>query len=146
MKKRGKEITLDVDSSYKVRLGTVDNKNPKSIYISLCAWGEPMKETENINYNSVISNLRKQIKHNINSTIDVNDFHTDKYIVDLDMRSSGISDGKRSFMSCEITLFQKNNISVTKPKMINTATDIVKNVIGSCLEKQEHFTFYKTKK
>tara|TARA_R110000751_G_scaffold23209_1_gene64539 strand:- start:2180 stop:2620 length:441 start_codon:yes stop_codon:yes gene_type:complete len=146
MKKRGKEITLDVDSSYKVRLGTVDNKNPKSIYISLCAWGEPMKETENINYNSVISNLRKQIKHNINSTIDVNDFHTDKYIVDLDMRSSGISDGKRSFMACEITLFQKNNISVTKPKMINTATDIVKNVIGSCLEKQEHFTFYKTKK
>jgi len=146
MKKRGKEITLDVDSSYKVRLGTVDNKNPKSIYISLCAWGEPMKETENINYNSVISNLRKQINHNINSTIDVNDFHTDKYIVDLDMRSSGISDGKRSFMSCEITLFQKNNISVTKPKMINTATDIVKNVIGSCLEKQEHFTFYKTKK
>jgi len=146
MKKRGKEITLDVDSSYKVRLGTVDNKNPKSIYISLCAWGEPMKETENINYNSVISNLRKQIKHNINSTIDVNDFHTDKYIVDLDMRSSGISDGKRSFMSCEITLFQKNNISVTKPKMVNTATDIVKNVIGSCLEKQEHFTFYKTKK
>ena len=146
MKKRGKEITLDVDSSYKVRLGTVDNKNPKSIYISLCAWGEPMKETENINYNSVISNLRKQIKHNINSTIDVNDFHTDKYIVDLDMRSSGISDGKRSFMACEITLFQKNNISVTKPKMINTATDIVKNVIGSCLEKQEHFTFFKTKK
>jgi len=125
MKKRGKEITLDIDSSYKIRLGTVDNKNPKSIYISLCAWGEPMKKTENINYNSVISNLRKQIKHNINSTIDINDFHRDKYIVDLDMRSSGISDDKRSFMSCEITLFQKNNIPV---------------------ETQDHFTFYKTKK
>jgi len=146
MKKRGKEITLDIDSSYKIRLGTVDNKNPKSIYISLCAWGEPMKKTENINYNSVISNLRKQIKHNINSTIDINDFHRDKYIVDLDMRSSGISDDKRSFMSCEITLFQKNNIPVNKPKMVNTATNIVKNVIGSCLETQDHFTFYKTKK
>ena len=146
MKKRGKEITLDIDSSYKIRLGTGDNKNPKSIYISLCAWGEPMKKTENINYNSVISNLRKQIKHNINSTIDINDFHRDKYIVDLDMRSSGISDDKRSFMSCEITLFQKNNIPVNKPKMVNTATNIVKNVIGSCLETQDHFTFYKTKK
>jgi len=146
MKKRGKEITLDIDSSYKIRLGTVDNKNPKSIYISLCAWGEPMKKTENINYNSIISNLRKQIKHNINSTIDIDDFHRDKYIVDLDMRSSGISDDKRSFMSCEITLYQKNNIPVNKPKMINTATNIVKNVIGSCLETQDHFTFYKTKK
>jgi len=146
MKKRGKEITLDIDSSYKIRLGTVDNKNPKSIYINLSAWGEPMKKTENINYNNVISNLRKQIKHNINSTIDINDFHHDKYIVDLDMRSSGISDEKRSFMSCEITLFQKNNIPVNKPKMVNTATNIVKNVIGSCLETQDHFTFYKTKK
>ena len=35
--KRGKEITLDVNSNYKVKLGTVDNKNSKSIYIS---WGE----------------------------------------------------------------------------------------------------------
>ena len=108
MKKRGKEITLDIDSSYKIRLGTVDNKNPKSIYINLSAWGQPMKKTENINYNNVISNLRKQIKHNINSTIDINDFHHDKYIVDLDMRSSGISDEKRSFMSCEITLFHNH--------------------------------------
>jgi len=27
--KRGKEFTLDVSSNYKVKLGTVDNKNPK---------------------------------------------------------------------------------------------------------------------
>jgi|TARA_R110000803_G_scaffold71307_3_gene134482 hypothetical protein len=146
MKKSGKEITLEIDSSYKIVLGTVNNKDPKSIYISLCAWGEPMKETEYINYDSVISNLRKQIKHNLHSTIDVNDFHLDKYIVDLNMRSSGICEGKRSFMSCEITLFQKNNIPVTKPKMINSATNIIKNVIGSCLDRQDHFSFYKTKK
>ena len=146
MKKRGKEISLDVDSNYKIRLGTVDNRNPKSIYINLSAWGEPINISNNINYNGVISKLRKQIKHNINSIIDIDDFYKNKYIVDLDMRSSGISNIKRSFMSCEITLYQKNNIPVNKPKMINIATNIIKNVIGSCLENQNYFIFYKTKK
>ncbi len=146
MKKRGKEISLDVDSNYKIRLGTVDNRNPKSIYINLSAWGEPINISNNINYNGVISKLRKQIKHNINSIIDIDDFYKNKYIVDLDMRSSGISNIKRSFMSCEITLYQKNNIPVNKPKMINIATNIIKNVIDSCLENQNYFIFYKTKK
>lgn len=144
--KRGKEITLNVDSHYKVKLGTVDNKNSKSIYISLCAWGELIPTTDIINYDSVISKLRKQIKHNLNSTIDAGDFHKNKYIVDLDMRSSGISNQKRSFMSCEITLYQKNNLPVNKPQIINSATSLIKNIINNCLENQNHFTFYKTKK
>ena len=38
--KRGKEITLDIETNYKIKLGTVDNKNTKSIYINLSAWGE----------------------------------------------------------------------------------------------------------
>ena len=127
-------------------MGTVDNKNPKSIYISLSAWGELIDDDETINYGSVINKLRKQIKHNINSVINPNDFHKNKYIVDLDMRSSGISEHKRSFMSCEITLYQKNNFPVNKPKIINIATYLVKNIINDCLENQDHFIFYKTKK
>jgi len=105
--KRGKEFTLDVNSNYKVKLGTVDNKNPKSIYINVSAWGELIKEDEEINYESIINKLRNRIKHNINTIINQKDFHKGKYIVDLDMRSSGISKSKRSFMSCEITPIPK---------------------------------------
>jgi len=61
------------------------------------------------------------------------------------MRSSGINKTKRSFMSCEITLFQKNSLPVNKPHIIESATDIVNNVITECLDKQNHYTFYKTK-
>ena len=143
--KRGKEITLDVNQNYKIKIGTVDNKNPKSIYINLSAWGEVKTEDESINYDGVINKLRKEIKHNINSTLNPEDFYKNKYIVDLDMRSSGITTKKRSFMSCEITLYQKNNISVNKPLIINYATSIIQNVISNCLDKQNHFTFYKTK-
>ena len=144
--KRGKELKLDINPNYKIKIGTVDNKNPKSIYINLSAWGELKENEEEINYDKVISLLRKRIKHNINRTINKTDFHRDKYIVDLDMRSSGISNEKRSFMSCEITLFQKNNIPVNQEYMVKSTTDIIHNIIHNCLDSQTHFVFYKTKK
>jgi len=144
--KRGKEIKLDIDKNYKVKVGTVDNKNPKSVYINLSAWGELKQFNEELNYDKVISLLRKDIKNNINKNINIEDFYKDKYIVDLDMRSSGISSDKRSFMSCEVTLFQKNNIPINQYYIIKRITSIANNIINDCLEKQSHFKFYKTKK
>jgi hypothetical protein len=144
--KRGKEISIDLRPNYKVKLGTVDNKNPKSIYINLSAWGELRELDEDVNYESVIKRIRKNIKQNLNSNIREEDFHKDRYIVDLDMRSSGISDKKRSFMSCEITLFQKNGIPVNNPKMVSNAKTIANNIINDCLDKQDHFDFHRTKK
>ena len=60
--KRGKEITLDIDTNYKIKLGTVDNKNTKSIYINLSAWGELSPTSDILNYDSIIKKLRKEIK------------------------------------------------------------------------------------
>ena len=61
------------------------------------------------------------------------------------MRSSGITTKKRSFMCCEITLYQKNMIPVNKSHMVESTTNIVQNIIKDCLDDQPHFTFYKTK-
>ena len=94
---------------------------------------------------NIINQLRKKIKQHINSSLNIEDFYKNKYIVDLDMRSSGISKQKRSFMSCEITLYQKNNIPINKPLIINSATSLIQNIISKCLEPQNYFTFYKTK-
>ena len=44
--KRGKEITLQSRENYKVKLGTIDNKNPKTIYLNVSAWGKPLTEEE----------------------------------------------------------------------------------------------------
>ena len=61
------------------------------------------------------------------------------------MRSSGIRPTKRSFMSCEITLFQKEPIPVNNPTIVNSSTQIIEDVIKDCLDTDTHFTFYKTK-
>ena len=97
-----------------------------------------------MNYESVINKLRTKIKHKINNYT-LNEFHSGKYIVDLDMRSSGIKPTKRSFMCCEITLFQKDSIPVNNPLIVSTSKNIIKEVIEECLDTNNHFTFYKTK-
>jgi hypothetical protein len=142
--KRGKEITLQSRENYKVKLGTIDNKNPKTIYLNVSAWGKPLTEEED--YDKVINKIRKNIKQNLYSKIGHNNFERERYIVDLDMRSSGISQSKRSFMSCEITLFQKDKIPVNNPLMVEESNRLITNIIDECLENNCYFEFYKTKK
>ena len=105
--KLGKEIKLDLLDNYKTKIGTVNNKESKSLYINLCAWGELKELDDTLNYEYFLSNLRKKIKQKLNNNIDQDLYYNNKYIVDLDMRTSGLSVEKRSFMSCEITLYQK---------------------------------------
>jgi hypothetical protein len=142
--KRGKEITLQSRENYKVKLGTIDNKNPKTIYLNVSAWGKPLTEEED--YDKVINKIRKNIKQNLYSKIGHNNFEKERYIVDLDMRSSGISQSKRSFMSCEITLFQKDKIPVNNPLMVEESNRLITNIIDECLENNSYFEFHKTKK
>ena len=60
IKKIGKEINLISQDKFKIRLGTVNNKEPKSLYINIISWIEP---TEcDLNHNQIIKTLNKNIK------------------------------------------------------------------------------------
>ena len=39
--KKGKELTIETNYQYNVKSGTVDNKNPRSVYLQISSWGEP---------------------------------------------------------------------------------------------------------
>lgn len=144
--KLGKEIKLDLLDNYKTKIGTVNNKESKSLYLNLCAWGELKEDDENFNYEFFLSNIRKKIKQKINDTINKDLFHENKYIVDLDMRTSGLSINKRSFMSCEITLYQKKYLPINKTNIVDNTKKIIYDVVNECLEKNSVFTFHKSKK
>jgi hypothetical protein len=144
--KLGKEIKLDLLDNYKTKIGTVNNKESKSLYINLCAWGELCEENENFNYEFFLSNIRKRIKQKINNTLNKDLFHENKYIVDLDMRTSGLSIKKRSFMSCEITLYQKKCLPINKTNIVDNTKKIIYDVVNECLENNSVFTFHKSKK
>lgn len=118
--KLGKEIKLDLLDNYKTKIGTVNNRESKSLYINLCAWGQLNKLDENMNYDYFLSNIRKKIKQKLNNSLNEELFHNHKYIVDLDMRTSGLSVEKRSFMSCEITLYQKRYLPLNKHRILES--------------------------
>jgi len=144
--KLGKEIKLDLLNNYKTKIGTVNNKESKSLYINLCAWGQLSKLDENLNYDYYLRNVRKKIKQKLNNSLNKDLFHNHKYMVDLDMRTSGLSIEKRSFMSCEITLYQKKNLPLNKPRIVDNTKQIIKDVVTDCLENNSIFTFHRTKK
>ena len=144
--KVGKELKLDLLNNYKTKIGTVNNKESKSLYINLSAWGEINNIDENTNYESVLRNLRKKIKQNLNNKLNEEIFHNNKYIVDLDMRSSGFVTTKRSFMSCEITLYQKKGLPINQTNLLDESKKLIYDVANNCLDNNNYFTFYKTKK
>ena len=145
--KTGKELKINSFKNYNVVFGSVNNKHPKAVYVNLSSWVQPKDEAE-LNYNRVIRDLNKKIKQtlfNHFASIPNNDIIQERTIVDLDIRESGIRYGKRSFMSCEITLFLNTEIPVNSEIMKPRLTEIVDLLIDEVFDKNRSFTFNKKK-
>jgi hypothetical protein len=115
------------------------------MYITISAWGKPKVDGE-INYSDVIRKINKQIKSKLFDNLDKGLFEPSRSIVDLDMRNSGISFDKKSYMNCEITLFKLNNFKIQDKKIKEHITEIITNIIESVFDESEYFEFHKTKK
>ena len=105
--KTGKEIKTELFKNYNIVYGSVNNKNPKAVYINISSWGLPVNKDES-NYIRIIKDINKKVKQTLYNYILNNlqdTFIKEQSIVDLDIRKSGIKFGKRSFINCEITLY-----------------------------------------
>lgn len=145
--KTGKELKINTFKDYNVVFGSVNNKHPKAVYINLSSWVEP-KDADELNYNRVIRDLNKRIKQTIYNhfeNVPDSDIIQERTIVDLDIRESGIRYGKRSFMSCEITLFLNTEIPVNSEIMKPMLTEIVDLLIDEVFKPNRSFTFNKKK-
>ncbi len=141
--KCGKKIKLDINKVYKTYYGTVDNKNFKSTYVTLSCWVEPIQEEDN--WNKVIKNLRRKIKVELYHTVDQNIFKNDKSIIDLDLRASGIRLNKRSFLSCEVTLFVKPQVEFKSPVLKDAVINIFSGLIDKVFSPYRYFEFHPVK-
>lgn len=143
MKNRGTEIKIDTVKNFNVVFGTMDKKNPKSIYIKITAWGTPKNSV--LDYNRQIQQLSKSVKRTMFTQLNNDKFEGHRTLVDLDMRVSGVSYGKDSFMGCEITLFQKNNYLLNSDNMLDDLNDVVNDVIKKVFKSNPDFYFSKKK-
>ena len=142
--KKGKSIKLLSHRDFKINYGTVDSKNLKSIYINIQTWAEPKVD---INYPTrVVNSLSRSIKHTVLNSID-KDIFNDKFIVDLDLRSSGIQSNKKSFLNLECYLYPKDIVIEFKDYGLkNSIKKIIDSVINENFTKNNTFNFTLTKK
>jgi hypothetical protein len=140
--KKGKTSKIDGFKNSKVLYGTVDSKNLKSLYLNLQTWVEPKYESDN--WSRVIMNMSRSVKHSLYNNLDTSLFNKN-YIVDLDLRSSGIQVNKKSFMNLEINLYLVENVDFKSDEIKKSLKNLVKRIYSDVLNNNSHFDFYLTK-
>lgn len=141
--KKGKTCKLNGFTKLKSTYGTVDSKTFKSLYLNIQSWVTPQRSVEN--WSRVVNLLSREIKETINEFLDTSLLQP-KFILDLDLRTSGLVVGKKSFMNLEITFFVEKNIEF-KSASLRTHLQNLTSIINSVnFTKNKNFEFEKTKK
>ena len=140
--KKGKSVKLKLFQPIKSVYGTVDAKNLKSLYINIQSWVTPKIDSEN--WNRVVCNLSREIKHSVYNSIDTEIFQENS-TVDLDLRTSGISTGKKSFFNLEVNLFVSQDYEFKSPLLKEGIKKIVKNIYTNNISNNKYFDFSKSK-
>ena len=140
--KKGKTTKLSGYRTFKSQYGTIDSQNLKSIYINIQTWVEPKEEVEN--WNRVVLNMTRSVKHCVLENINKDTFDT-KFIVDLDLRTSGLQLKKKSFMNLEINLFLLEQMDFKSPKLKKSVKNLIKEVYSDVFSKNIYFKCFLTK-
>ena len=141
--KKGKSVKLNLYNPIKSTYGTVDSKNLKSVYINIQSWVTPKFEHDN--WNRVVCNLSREIKHSVYNSI-TSEIFQDKSIVDLDLRTSGISHGKKSFFNLEVNLYTNVELDFKSYEIKESIKKIIKNIFKNNIIENKYFDFSTSKK
>ena len=142
--KKGKTSFLQGFKTAKIVYGTVDSINLKSLYLNIQTWVEPIYECDN--WTRTVLNLSRSIKHSIYESINKQIFD-DKFIVDLDLRSSGLNLNKKSFMNLEINFYiAQEGLDFKGKEIKENLQKITEQIFNDNFLNNENFNFYLTKK
>ncbi len=140
---RGKIFTKETNKEFKIRYGTINNKDMKSVFINFTSW---ISLADNYEENNLLINkLRKKLQKLLYENVNENIFTKDLFIVDLDIRESGLKNKTQTFMSLDINLYQKGNLNF-KNKILHKEMDYYIEIIKNELSNFEEFKFTKQKK
>jgi hypothetical protein len=137
--KFGKEKALFKNDSFRVKYGTIDASKLNALYINVESWVQP---NEIINFDNKIRTIRKDIISKLKENLDKTFFH-ENFIVDLDLRSSGLSLNKKSFMFIEVTVYPKKFIKFNSEALTNQVTTLALQTIDTV--QKNNFKFFSKK-
>lgn len=152
METRTKTVRLNSEKTinhelFKIKIGTTNKINPKVIYIEGRTFIQPLNDKSS--YSVELTGIKRGFNRIIQSFIDSDDLFSKKYILDFQVAQSGISVTKRSFLSFQFLLKQKNEDKVLKLKDIKQKTESniqdILNLLTQCI-KEYDFNVTKTKR
>jgi hypothetical protein len=134
--KKGKTLKLDIFNDSKCYYGSVDTTNLKSIYLVLQTWVIPTVEKEK--WDSTVGIISRAIKHKILEIYD-KDIFKEHFIVDMDLRTSGIKLTKASFLNLEITFFINGINDFKSNEIRESLKDVIQQIHNDILLNSKHF-------
>lgn len=134
--KLGKQVKLPANEHFTIKYGTINALSPQSIFVSIHSWTTPR---HNLRFNKKLRKLTRTVKDKINGEINYEIFHK-RYIVDFDLRASGLQKNKQSFMAIEITLYPKNVIPFPSDIYDSNITQLINNLLVD-IKKDRNFDF-----
>ena len=133
--KKGKTTKLEGFNNSKIIYGTVDSIKLKSLYLNIQTWVNPKEQHDN--WNRIVLNLSRSIKHSVLESMDKLLF--DKtFIVDLDLRPSGMALGKKSFMNLEINFYMKDeNVDFKSKRLKNALIKVIEKIYNDNIDNNQ---------
>ena len=142
--KKGKTSKLDLFRDAKCYYGSVNTNELKSIYLVYQTWVTPKVEKEN--WTTTVGSISRTIKHKILDIVN-KELFSPQFIVDMDLRTSGIKLQKSSFLNLEITFFTKKDVEFKSDEVTKELSKIIEEVHNKVLSNSKYFSihFSKTK-
>lgn len=109
MKKINSDILFENDD-FKIKVGTVDKKNPTTIYLNIGTYVTPIDEE--LNFKSEIELLKKSITKGIEHIVDESPILQKHHIFVTDIATDRLAYGKKSYF--EMNLYVKPELDVIK--------------------------------
>jgi hypothetical protein len=150
METRTKTVRLNSEKTinhelFKIKIGTTNKINPKVIYIEGRTFIQPLNDKSS--YSVELTGIKRGFNKIIQNFIDSDDLFSKKYILDFQVAQSGISITKRSFLSFQFLLKQKNEDKVLKLKDVKQKTESnIQDILNSLTQCIKEYDFNVTKR
>jgi hypothetical protein len=131
---------------FKIKIGTTNKIEPKVIYFEGRTFIQPLQDKDD--YSLDITLIKRKFNKIIQNFVNSNDLFSQKYILDFQVAQSGISTLKRSFVSFQFLLRQKNDNKILKLKDLKQKSENdIQNILEALIKciRESDFTVSKTK-
>lgn len=147
--KRIKSESKFQDNDFKIKIGTMDKKNPEVVYIELGSYISPKEEKET--YKPYISRIEKKTKSLIEDVIRESGMCKNGFIFVSDIADGRIAMNKKSYFEMQVFVKPTDEI-----KACGKFVDLTKKINEECVSKiipgikkyikENGFEYYKSRK